>query len=106
MNCVSNTIFSQIQENVDDEQAMIFNISNVSADKIKQCTSQVITQKNAVVNYTSSKVENNVINNIKNTQNDLQKISNDYFKKNPDLKGTPIQNAVQFLNNSSNKIKK
>ena len=101
MNCVSNTIFSQIQENVDDEQAMIFNISNVSADKIKQCTSQVITQKNAVVNYTSSKVENNVINNIKNTQNDLQKISNDYFKKNPDLKGTPIQNAVQFLNNSS-----
>lgn len=101
MNCVSNTIFSQIQENVNDEQAMIFNISDVSADKIKQCSSQIITQKNAVVNYTSSKVENNVINNIKNTQNDLQKISNNYFKKNPDLKGTPIQNAVQFLNNSS-----
>ena len=101
MNCVSNTIFSEIQENINDVQAMIFNISNVSADKIKQCSSQTITQKNAVVNYTSSKVENNVINSIKNTQNNLQKISNDYFEKNPNLKGTPIQSAIQFLNNSS-----
>lgn len=101
LNCVSNNIFSQIQENVNDEQAIIFNIKDSSAKNLKLCSTQSINQKNAVVNYTSSKVENSVINTIKNTQNEVQKISNSYFKNNPNLNGTPAQKAIQYINNSS-----
>ena len=46
LNCVSDNIFSQIQENVNDEQAIIFNIQDVSVKNLKICSTQTINQQN------------------------------------------------------------